>query len=51
MAAGTITIKPNTEEVDAWIADFRLLLSQIGFAIDNYLAARLTTDLGETSES
>ena len=39
---------PVTDEFDAWVASLRLLVSQIGFAFDTYLAKRPPLDSERT---
>jgi hypothetical protein len=36
----TISIKPDTAELDKWVAQVNLLLSHLSFAIDGYLVTR-----------
>ena len=38
----TLSISAETEAFDEWVRSVRLLVSQIGFALDNYLASRLS---------
>jgi hypothetical protein len=35
-----VHVAPNTAEFDEWVHSLRVLVSQIGFALDGYLAAR-----------
>ena len=36
----TVSVTPDTAAFDEWARSVRLLVSQIGFALDNYLASR-----------
>jgi hypothetical protein len=45
----TVPIRADTAEFDEWVRSVRLLMSQIGFALDNYLASRPSPGIDQSN--
>jgi hypothetical protein len=44
-----VHVAADTEEFDVWVRSLRLLVSQIGFALDGYLAGRPSPNTDSSS--